>query len=69
MTLKNAKKMIEDIASGRIDRDEAIDMYKIIIGKELKTVEKSLNKMNTKTGRKIINILSQLKEIFVELKT
>ena len=63
------KKMIEDIASGRIDRDEAIDMYKIIIGKELKTVEKSLNKMNTKTGRKIINILSQLKEIFVELKT
>ena len=38
MTLKNAKKMIEDIASGRIDRDEAIDMYKIIIGKELKTV-------------------------------
>ena len=25
--------------------------------------------MNTKTGRKIINILSQLKEIFVELKT
>ena len=69
MTLKNAKKMREDIASGRIDRDEAIDMYKIIIGKELKTVEKSLNKMNTKTGRKIINILSQLKEIFVELKT
>ena len=61
--------MIEDIASGRIDRDEAIDMYKTTIGKELKTVEKSLNKMNTKTGRKIINILSQLKEIFVELKT
>ena len=39
--------MKEDIVSRRIDRDEGMDMYKNIISKELKTVEKSLNKINT----------------------
>ena len=32
--------MIRDIASGTIDRDEAMNVHKNIIGKELKTVEK-----------------------------
>ena len=40
--------MIDEIADGRIDRNETIDMYKNIIGKELKTVE-LLNKINRKT--------------------
>ena len=38
---------MEDIVSRRIDRDEGMDMYKNIISKELKTVEKLLNKINT----------------------
>ena len=32
--------MIRNIASGTIDRDEAMKVHKNIIGKELKTAEK-----------------------------
>ena len=61
--------MIKDIASGRTDRDEAINMHINTIGKEFQKVEKSLCTKNTETKRKIIGISSHLKEIFVEPKT
>ena len=62
------KKMIEGIACGTIDRDEDLSMYRNIIAEELKTVIKSLNIMNTKIRRKMVNIFEHLKEIFVEPK-
>ena len=69
ITLKYAKQIIKDIASGRIDRDKAINMCNNIIGQEFKKEKKSLCTKNTETRRKIIAISSHLKEIFVEPKT
>ena len=63
ITLNNARKMIIDTASGKIDRDEAVDMYKSTIPRELVRVKDSLSTRNTETRRKMIDTFMQLREI------
>ena len=52
ITLNNAKKMIEDIVSGKIDKNEAVSMYNNIIVIEFKTVMKSQSTKNTEDRKK-----------------
>ena len=70
ITLNNAKKEdIEDISSRSIDRNEAVSMYKNTIAKEVKTVMESQSTKNTENRKRIVEILMQLRKIFIGSKT
>ena len=69
ITLKNAKKLLQDIASGRVDRDEAKKMYIESIYKEEQAVIESLRARNAKPTRKMIDIfLSRGEKFLSDLK-
>ena len=69
ITLKNAKKLLQDIASGRVDRDEAKKMYIESIYKEEQAVIESLRARNAKPTRIMIEIfLSRGEKFLSDLK-
>ena len=60
--------MINDIASGSIDRSKVINMYKNIV-EEKELIRKSLFKKNTEKRRKMMSIFEQLRGIFIKPRT
>ena len=68
ITLNNAKKKLQDIAGGRIDSDEAKEIYRNSIAEVEQVVVKSLRAKNMEPRKKMIDIYKQVREILVEPK-
>ena len=52
--LNNAKNAKKNIASGRIDRSEAINMFNDVIANEIETVKKAQTAKNTENKKTIV---------------
>ena len=52
--LNNAKNAKKNIASGRIDRSEAINMFSDVIANEIETVKKAQTAKNTENRKTIV---------------
>ena len=64
ITLKNAKKLLEDVISGNINKKKAKNMYN--------NIAENVNKLNklesTESRKKMLPIFKQLEEIFMGSK-